>query len=52
MAEMGHFKAQEPGRTYRLGCLFADRVQEIWTAFLDPARRHGFIEGQNLAKNI
>jgi putative tryptophan/tyrosine transport system substrate-binding protein len=41
--------AQEPGRTYRLGCLFAGRVQELWwNAFLDPARRHGFIEGQNL----
>jgi putative tryptophan/tyrosine transport system substrate-binding protein len=40
--------AQEPGRTYRLGCLFAGRVQELWDAFLDPARRHGFVEGQNL----
>jgi putative ABC transport system substrate-binding protein len=40
--------AQEPGRTYRLGVLFSGRVQEIWTAFLDPPRRHGFIEGQNL----
>jgi putative tryptophan/tyrosine transport system substrate-binding protein len=40
--------AQEPGRTYRLGCLFSGRVQEIWNAFLDPARRHGFIEGVNL----
>jgi putative ABC transport system substrate-binding protein len=29
--------AQEPGRTYRLGCLFSGRVQEIWNAFLDPA---------------
>jgi putative ABC transport system substrate-binding protein len=40
--------AQEPGRTYRLGTLLAGRVEELWNAFLDPARRHGFIEGQNL----
>jgi putative ABC transport system substrate-binding protein len=40
--------AQEPGRTYRLGCLVAGRVQEVYNAFLEPARRHGFIEGQNL----
>jgi putative ABC transport system substrate-binding protein len=40
--------AQQPGRTYRLGGLFAGRVQELYTAFFEPARRHGFIEGQNL----
>jgi putative tryptophan/tyrosine transport system substrate-binding protein len=40
--------AQQAGRTYRLGCLWAGRVQELWNAFLDPARRHGFIEGRNL----
>ena len=41
--------AQEPGRTYRLGFLFAvPRAHEAVTACLDPARRGGFIEGQNL----
>jgi putative ABC transport system substrate-binding protein len=40
--------AQQPGRTYHIGCLFAGRVPELWDAFFDPARRHGFIEGQNL----
>jgi putative ABC transport system substrate-binding protein len=40
--------AQEPGRTYRLGALWAGSTRELWTAFLDPARRHGFIEGRNL----
>ncbi len=40
--------AQQAGRTYHLGCLFTGRVQEVYNAFLDPARRHGFIEGQNL----
>jgi ABC-type uncharacterized transport system substrate-binding protein len=41
--------AQEPGRTYRVGVLVTVRIQQVWTAMLDPARRHGFIEGQNLA---
>ncbi len=40
--------AQEAGRTYRLGALFARPTQELWNAFLDPARRHGFIERRNL----
>jgi len=40
--------AQQPGRTYRLGCLFPGRVQERYDAFFESARRHGFIEGQNL----
>jgi putative ABC transport system substrate-binding protein len=41
--------AQEPGRTYRLGFLFAvPRAHEAVTACLDPARQGGFIEGQNL----
>ncbi len=40
--------AQEPGRTYRLGVFLAQPTRELWTAFLDPARRHGFIEGRNL----
>jgi putative tryptophan/tyrosine transport system substrate-binding protein len=47
-------RAQEPGRTYRIGALWgAQSVNESlyvsWrSAFLDPARRHGFVEGQNL----
>ena len=40
--------AEQAGRTYRLGCLFPGRVKEIVDAFFEPARRHGFIEGQNL----
>jgi putative ABC transport system substrate-binding protein len=40
--------AQQAGRTYRLGCLFAGRFPELWNAFVEPARRHGFVEGQNL----
>ena len=42
--------AQEPGRTYRLGCLFNDPrghdPEDI--AFFNELRRGGFIEGQNL----
>ena len=41
--------AQEPGRTYRLGCLFPPpRDSPPNMAFFDELRRHGFIEGQNL----
>jgi putative tryptophan/tyrosine transport system substrate-binding protein len=41
--------AQEPGRTYRLGCLFSvPRDNPVYMAFLDKLRRRGFIEGQNL----
>jgi len=41
--------AQQPGRTYRLGCLWAvPRDTAIATAFLNELRRRGFIEGQNL----
>jgi putative ABC transport system substrate-binding protein len=41
-------RAQEPGRTYRLGCLLpATRDTPVGSA-LDELRRHGFIEGQNL----
>jgi putative ABC transport system substrate-binding protein len=41
--------AQEPGRTYRLGCLLlAPRDAPIVVAFFDELRRHGFTEGQNL----
>jgi putative tryptophan/tyrosine transport system substrate-binding protein len=41
--------AQEPGRTYRLGCLLPlTRDAPINVAFFDELRRGGFIEGQNL----
>ena len=41
--------AQEPGRTYRLGCLLASPETGLWPSlFLDELRRRGFIEGQNL----
>jgi putative ABC transport system substrate-binding protein len=41
--------AQEPGRTYRLGCLrAAPRDAPINVVFFDELRRRGFIEGQNL----
>ena len=39
--------AQQPGRTYRLGCLLASPPNE-YVAFFDGLRRRGFIEGQNL----
>ena len=42
-------RAQEAGRTYRLGCLLPlthDALINI--AFFDELRRRGFIEGQNL----
>jgi len=41
--------AQEPGRTYRLGCLRPGPCEApIIVAFFDELRRRGFIEGQNL----
>ena len=42
--------AQEPGRTYRLGCLWASPRGDdpAYKAFFDELRRRGFIEGQNL----
>jgi hypothetical protein len=41
--------AQQTGRTYRLGCLWAPpRDAPITIAFFDELRRRGFIEGQNL----
>ena len=41
--------AQEPGRTYRLGCLFPPpRDSPPNMAFFDELRRRSFIEGQNL----
>jgi putative ABC transport system substrate-binding protein len=39
--------AQEPGRKYRLGCLFP-ATRDTAMAFFDELRRRGFIEGQNL----
>jgi putative tryptophan/tyrosine transport system substrate-binding protein len=41
--------AQEPGRTYRLGCLFPPPRGSAEDAWFDKLRRRGFIEGQNLA---
>jgi putative ABC transport system substrate-binding protein len=42
-------KAQETGRTYRLGCLLPlPRTAPINVAFFDELQRRGFIEGQNL----
>ncbi len=43
--------AQEPGRTYRLGFLYAAPrdVNGVVTGFLDEVGRQGFIEGKNLA---
>jgi len=42
-------RAQEPGRTYRLGPLLPfPRDVPINVAFFDELRRRGFIEGQNL----
>jgi putative ABC transport system substrate-binding protein len=41
--------AQQPGRTYRLGCLVPfTRDAPVNVAFLDELRHRGFIEGQNL----
>jgi hypothetical protein len=41
--------AQQPGRTYRLGCLFPPpRDNPINFVFFDELRRNGFVEGQNL----
>jgi putative tryptophan/tyrosine transport system substrate-binding protein len=42
-------RGQEPGRIYRLGCLFASpRDAPHYVALIDELRRLGFIEGQNL----
>jgi putative tryptophan/tyrosine transport system substrate-binding protein len=40
-------RAQQAGRTYRLGCLLAT-PRDANIAFFDELRRRGFIEGQNL----
>ena len=43
-------RAQEPGRTYRLGVLLpVARDEPAMVAFLDELRLHGFVEGRNLA---
>jgi ABC-type uncharacterized transport system substrate-binding protein len=42
--------AQEPGRTYRIGVLFAaPRNDDSTVTFFEGVRRQGFSEGQNLA---
>jgi putative ABC transport system substrate-binding protein len=42
-------RAQEPGRTYRLGFLIpVPRETAVVAAFFDELRLNGFIEGQNL----
>ena len=42
-------RAQEPGRTYRIGFLFPTvRGSPPVVAFFDELRRNGFVEGQNL----
>ena len=42
-------RAQEPGRTYRLGSLqLAPRTAPWHVALYDALRRQGFVEGQNL----
>jgi putative tryptophan/tyrosine transport system substrate-binding protein len=41
--------AQEPGRTYRLGCLFPPPRGSVQDDWFDKLRRRGFFEGQNLA---
>jgi putative tryptophan/tyrosine transport system substrate-binding protein len=42
-------RAQEAGRTYRLGMLFPGEDVTAIAAFSDELRRRGFIEDQNLA---
>jgi putative tryptophan/tyrosine transport system substrate-binding protein len=43
-------RAQEPGRTYRLGALIpVPRAAPAIVAFLDELRVQGFVEGQNLS---
>ena len=42
-------RAQEAGRTYRLGMLFPGREVTAIAAFSDELRQRGFIEDQNLA---
>jgi putative tryptophan/tyrosine transport system substrate-binding protein len=43
-------RAQQPGRTYRLGFFLpVARDAPAMIAFFDELRIHGFVEGQNLA---
>ena len=42
-------RAQEAGRTYRLGMLFPGEEITAVAAFSDELQRRGFIEDQNLA---
>jgi putative tryptophan/tyrosine transport system substrate-binding protein len=43
-------RAQDAGRTYRLGGLaISPRNSPFFVAMFDELRRHGFVEGQNLA---
>ena len=45
-------RAQEAGRTYRLGSLSpSPRDAPFFDAFFDELRRNGFIEGQNLVND-
>ena len=42
-------RAQEPGRTYRIGFITPPaRELPVVVAFFDELRRNGFVEGQNL----
>jgi putative ABC transport system substrate-binding protein len=44
-------RAQDPGRIYRLGIMFAGpggRAEPFMAAFLDELRHSGFVEGQDL----
>jgi putative ABC transport system substrate-binding protein len=41
--------AQEPGQTYRVGCLFPNPRMVPHDALFDELRRAGFLEGQNLS---
>jgi putative ABC transport system substrate-binding protein len=40
--------AQQPGQTYRIGCLFPNPRGAPHDALFDELRRAGFVEGQNL----
>jgi putative ABC transport system substrate-binding protein len=41
-------RAQDRGRSYRLGCLLpTEDGSRAWLAFLDELRLNGFIEDQN-----
>jgi putative ABC transport system substrate-binding protein len=45
-------RAQEAGRTYRLGSLLpSQRGEPFFDAFFEELRRNGFVEGQNLVND-